>query len=141
MGAEMAAELGDNHLLCTDCHPGARTRAQAGLPAIKYCLRCHMKPQGDQSLGPNPLEQRVRELALRKGPFRWIPVNHNPGHVYFSHRAHTAGAGMECEQCHGDVKAWKRPPRKRVAKLHNMQKCMACHRERGVSNECGTCHR
>ncbi len=138
MSEDLQVDLEENQLLCTDCHPGAETRAQAGLPSITYCLRCHMRPQGD---GKSGLEPQVREYALAKGPFRWIQVTREPGHVYFSHRAHTSGAGFQCEECHGDVRAWTRPPRRPIDKLLHMNKCMACHRARGVSNECGTCHR
>jgi c(7)-type cytochrome triheme protein len=97
-----------------------------------------MRPQGET---PTAAERRVRELAAQPGPFRWIQVNRNPGHVYFSHRAHTGIGGMTCAECHGDATAWTEPPRTPVPELHDMDACMDCHRERRVSNECGTCHR
>ncbi|HUH04447.1 MAG TPA: cytochrome c3 family protein [Kofleriaceae bacterium] len=123
---------------CTTCHPGATTAAQAGLPAIAVCLSCHMRPQGDP---PSVAEARVRAIAAAGGPFRWTQVTRNAGHVYFSHRAHTVFAEMSCESCHGAVQEWIEPPSAPNPALVDMDACMSCHRERGVSNECKTCHR
>lgn len=146
--AEPAPEqpLAFNHALhtvkhaikCTECHTGAETSAHAGLPAISHCLRCHMKPQGEAN---NPREQKVRDLAAKGGAFRWIQVNRNEAHVYFSHAAHVSLAGMECSQCHGNVTDWTEPPRLPDPYLHSMKACMNCHRKRGASNQCAVCHR
>ena len=140
LGEKLAAELGEGKLVCTNCHVGAEAKAQAGLPPVRYCLRCHMKPQGEED-DASELERQVRKLAAAKGPFRWIQVNRNPGHVYFSHVAHTVGAKITCFECHGDVRSWAEPPRRPVPKLHSMRACMKCHRQRGASNACMTCHR
>lgn len=82
----------------------------------------------------------MRVAAAAGGPFRWIQVTRNPGHVYFSHAAHVSVAEIACETCHGDVSQWREPPREPVAKLTSMSECMSCHRERGASNSCETCH-
>lgn len=123
---------------CTECHPGATTRAEAGLPSIAFCLGCHMRPQGDP---PTEAEQQVRVVGAAGGPFRWVQVTRNDGHVYFSHRAHTTFAEMPCADCHGAVEEWTETPRAPNAELISMDACMDCHRERGVSNECKVCHR
>jgi hypothetical protein len=130
-----AAEQG---IECVACHPGATTRAQAGLPSIQYCLRCHMRPQGKE---PTAAEQQVRTIAAAGGAFRWVQVTRNDGHVYFSHRAHTVFAGMPCADCHGAVEEWTEAPSAPNPELVSMDACMSCHRERGVSNECKVCHR
>ena len=129
---------GAQKIECVACHVGAESAANASLPPLRLCLTCHMRPQGNP---PSAAEQRVRELAGKRGPFRWIQVNRNPGHVYFSHAAHTVSAGMPCAACHGDVTSWRSPPRLPEPRLHDMDTCMACHRERGASNSCTTCHR
>lgn len=133
-----AVHAGQEAIACTDCHTGAETAAIAGLPPFVDCLRCHMKPQGEQ---PNPREQKVRELAARSEPVRWVQVTRNPGHVYFSHRAHVSFADMECSDCHGAVEEWTKPPTRPRADLVSMDACMDCHRQTGASNECLTCHR
>ncbi len=132
-----AIHVVDEEVPCTDCHVGAETGVHATLPALSTCLLCHMKPQGDE---PNEREQAVRDLAAAKTPLRWTQVTRNAGHVYFSHRAHVSIAELPCADCHGDVSTWTRPPTAPDERLMSMDACMACHRERGVSNECDTCH-
>ena len=133
----VAVEIGGGTLACTDCHPGAARGDHAGLPALSTCLRCHMRPQGNP---PSEDERRVRLIAAAGGPFRWIQVTRNPGHVHFSHAAHVSLAGMVCAECHGDVATWRRPPTIPNQNLKSMRSCMGCHRERGAPVGCGTCH-
>ena len=130
-------ELDHRKLTCTDCHRGAEDGARAGLPALTFCLRCHMRPQGDP---PSEREAEVRRLAAAGGRFRWVQVTRNPGIVYFSHRAHIKLAGLTCTDCHGDVASWRRPPTMPIKKLKSMSACLACHRERGAPTGCVTCH-
>lgn len=125
-------------LACTACHPGAERGSHAGLPALATCLRCHMKPQGDP---PSDDERRVRAAAAEGGPFRWIQVTRNAGHVHFSHGAHVTVAGMACADCHGDVAAWRAPPTRPNEDLRSMSRCLECHRDRGAPTDCETCHR
>jgi len=128
---------GDHEVPCIDCHVGAETSAHASLPALSRCLVCHMKPQGDK---PNPREQVVRELAIKRGPFRWTQVTRNAGHVHFSHGIHVSIVKLPCSDCHGDVTLWERPPESPNPALTNMGACLACHRERGAATDCDTCH-
>lgn len=133
-------DLDGKTLRCTDCHAGAERSEHAGLPALRACLRCHVRPQlGDRGV-PNPREARVRELAVA-GPFRWVQVTRNPGHVFAPHRAHVGIAKLACEECHGDVASWRAPPTKPNEHLLHMQECISCHREHGAPTTCGTCHR
>lgn len=124
-------------LACTACHAGAERAAHASLPALATCLGCHMRPQGDP---PSAAEARVRAAAASGAPFHWIQVTRNPGHVYFSHRAHVGLAGMTCADCHGDVTEWRRPPTDPDPHLTSMDACLDCHRERGAPTDCATCH-
>lgn len=130
-------QLASGQLGCADCHPGAARGTHAGLPALATCLRCHMRPQGDP---PSEREHLVRAAAAAGRPLRWIQVTRNPAHVHFSHGAHVTLAGMTCADCHGDVSGWARPPTVPVADLTDMDRCLACHRERGASTDCETCH-
>ncbi|HTJ45695.1 MAG TPA: cytochrome c3 family protein [Kofleriaceae bacterium] len=135
----LRVHLDDRALACTDCHAGAERAAKAGLPAITTCLRCHMRPQGDR---PSAKERRVRELAATGG-VRWIQVTRNPGHVYFSHRAHVSIAKpkLACDGCHGAVASWTAPPTEPNPSLTSMDACLACHRAHGAPTDCGVCHR
>jgi hypothetical protein len=57
-------------------------------------------------------------------------------HVRFWHSPHI-NAGVRCDECHGDLS------RQTVAvrsKNLNMNFCLNCHRAKGVSVDCTTCH-
>ena len=133
-------ELEGHQLRCTDCHAGAERAEHAGLPAMRDCLRCHVRPQLGERGVPNPREARVRELAAA-GPVHWVQITRNPGHVYAPHRAHVGIAKLACSECHGDVASWTAPPTEPTDRLLHMTECIACHRERGASTWCGACHR
>lgn len=136
----LTLDLEGRRLRCTDCHAGAERAEHAGMPALRDCLRCHIRPQRGALGVANPREARVRELAAA-GPFRWIQITRNPGHVYASHRAHVGIGKLACEECHGDVATWRAPPTEPIDKLRRMDECIACHRARGAPTWCGTCHR
>jgi hypothetical protein len=123
-------------LACTECHAGAENGTSAGLPSLDRCLQCHMKPQSQRAE-----EGAVRAAAARGGAFAWTPVTRNAAHVFFSHRAHVTAAKISCTSCHGDVAGWTEPPARPEPRLLNMSVCLDCHRERGASTTCSTCHR
>lgn len=133
-----AIHAGQQAIACTRCHAGAERGVSAQLPSIAVCMSCHMRPQGSAT---PPRDQAVRERSAKRGPFRWVQVTRNPGHVYFSHRAHVTFGEMGCDRCHGEVATWAETPRSPEGKLVDMDACMTCHRERKASNECDTCHR
>ena len=136
----LTLDLDGRKLRCIDCHAGAERREHAGLPALRDCPRCHIRPQLGERGVPNDREARVRQLAAA-GPVRWVQVTRNPGHVYASHRAHVGIAKLTCEECHGDVSTWTVPPAEPTDRLLRMTECIACHRTHGASTWCGACHR
>ena len=135
-GLHLRLDVDGRALGCTDCHAGAERAEHAGLPSLRDCLRCHVRPQGQG----NPREARVRELAASP-QFRWVQVTRNPGHVYAPHRAHVGIAKLPCTECHGDVAAWRTPPTEPNARLRHMSECISCHRNHDAPTTCGTCHR
>lgn len=145
-GEDVTQPIAFNHRLhagkraipCTDCHLGARNAAQAGLPSLRQCLACHVRPQGDP---PSRREQTVRDLAAKGTFVKFNPVTRNEGHVHFSHAAHTTLGRMACRQCHGDVRRWSVPPVQPNEDLEDMDICMDCHRRKGASTDCTTCHK
>jgi hypothetical protein len=89
----------------------------------------------------------------------WIPVAQVPDFVHFVHRPHIA-AGLNCENCHGDVSKMEIYENPQVM---NMGWCLKCHKNRTEDNltnnpnadpnvsvslqekrtkltDCGTCH-
>jgi hypothetical protein len=133
--------VGEQEVPCTDCHVDAERGVHATLPALSQCLLCHMKPQvSEPGAEPDPREHLVRELAASGAPARWIQITRNPGHVYFSHRAHVSLADMPCSDCHGDVSTWDVPPTRPNPRLLSMGACLTCHREQDAPTTCDTCH-
>jgi hypothetical protein len=130
-----ATHVKGEELECVDCHAGARKEVHAGFPDIRECHECHSEAQGK-----HPEEPKVREYAKQGAQIPWVPVNHNPGHVYFSHRAHVTAARMKCEECHGKVEELVDPPARPRPELHSMAVCVDCHRQREASLECVACH-
>jgi hypothetical protein len=133
-------DLEGRKLRCTDCHAGAERAEHAGMPALRDCLRCHVRPQLGELGVANPREARVREL-VGTGPLRWVQITRNPGHVYAPHRAHVGIAKLACAECHGDVTQWTAPPTEPIQRLRRMDECIACHRSHDAPVWCGTCHR
>jgi hypothetical protein len=126
----------DEEIECTECHSGAETGVHAGLPAVRECMDCHKRAKGE-----HPDEPKVREYAKRAEQIPFVQVNRYPGHVYFSHRAHVRFAGMDCQECHGDMASLSEPVSEPTASLTTMAGCMDCHRERQASLECAACHK
>jgi hypothetical protein len=87
-----------------------------------------------------PLVQAVENNQ----PIVWVPVAHVPDFVHYVHRPHIA-AGLNCEDCHGDVSkmtVYENP------QVMNMGWCLNCHRQKAKDNpelytkltDCSTCH-
>lgn len=123
-------------IACKDCHKQVEEGAHATIASIKACLLCH-----EESKGNHPDEPKVREYAKDGREIPWAQANRLVGHVYFSHAAHTAYAKMDCRECHGEMKdATEAVTRSQIDHL-TMSRCMACHEEKGVSNDCLMCHK
>lgn len=120
---------------CTDCHLYAKTGVRATIPNIEICEACHADAED-----ASPGVVRTVEYVERSEPIPWRKVYRVPNHVYFSHRRHTAMAGIACEECHGEV-GQRTEPVDRPAVAPTMERCLDCHDERGASNDCLWCHR
>jgi len=120
-------------LECIDCHIGADTRADAGIPSVNKCMLCHAK------LGRDKAEvKKVIDYANQKIEIPWQRVYEfaPSAHVKFKHAPHYQ-AGVTCVTCHGDM------TQATVAvKLvnHNMGTCLKCHRQKNASEDCAACH-
>jgi hypothetical protein len=120
---------------CVDCHLHALTGSRATIPNVEVCAACH-----EEALTDSPEEARVVEHIQSSTPISWRKVYRVPQHVYFSHRRHTAIAGIECEVCHGEVGKLTQPVTRPLRRL-TMNHCMECHSEVEASNDCVACHR
>lgn len=126
---------------CLYCHPGSLRGPTSGLPTETKCWGCH------QQMEITKTSERLKPLveAIEKDQaIVWIPVAQVPDFVHYNHRPHIA-AGLNCEDCHGDVSRMEIYENPQVL---NMGWCLTCHRERAGSDQeklvkltdCGTCH-
>jgi hypothetical protein len=126
---------------CLYCHPGALRGPSPGLPTLTKCWGCH---QNIAKTDTSPRLAVLKDYVLNNREIAWVPVSQVPDFVHFTHRPHIA-AGLNCEQCHGDMSNVEIA---RNPQVMNMGWCLDCHRERAAGDpekvtkltDCGTCH-
>lgn len=145
-----AGELGID---CRYCHFGAERSRSAGVPPTNVCMNCHgfisapfaaVRAESDAAVKEARSPRRIiaptlRPLytsagwnndlkpdpAMNAAPIEWVRVHNLPDFVYFDHRPHV-NAGVQCQQCHGEVQTMERV--RQVEDL-SMGWCVNCHRE------------
>lgn len=128
---------------CLYCHPGALRGPSPGLPTQTKCWGCHQQIAKTFS-GQSPELNKLVDYVRNNKPIEWVPVAQVPDFVHFTHRPHIA-AGLNCEQCHGDMTKVTIAQNPQVM---NMGWCLSCHRSRAANDpekltkltDCGTCH-
>lgn len=126
------AELGMD---CTECHQYATQNTRATIPNWTVCATCHEDPVTDSAE-----EARVVKYIHDEEMIPWQAVHWVPDHVYFSHRRHTAIAGIDCEVCHGPIRE-QSVPLTRPLRGVSMERCIDCHEDSGASTDCVSCHK
>ncbi len=123
----------EHQVACTTCHKGVNSGPVAGLPSDKLCMRCHAFFAKDR-----PEIIKLTAIFNAGLDVSWQRVyGFSPSaHVKFNHAPHIR-AGVDCSNCHGDVKNMTVAVR---AVNLNMGYCLSCHRAKGVSTDCVTCH-
>jgi len=130
---------------CQYCHTGTDRSQAAGGPSVEVCMGCHSQFPAtyDEIEGIRILKQHWDE----KEPILWEQIHRLPEYVQFRHNRHIQ-AGVQCQECHGPVEEldklylvpdvnWKYfVPSNKL----EMGWCINCHRERGASDDCLTCH-
>ncbi len=120
-----------NRIDCRFCHSGAMKTAYAGIPPVEKCMNCHSVVAVD-----NPEVKKIAQYWSEKKPIPWNRVTELPDFVYFPHYR-MVNAGVACLTCHpGLDKADAAVQRQEFT----MGFCLKCHRNRGVSIDCWTCH-
>ncbi len=122
--------VSDKQIECQYCHSYTERSLNAGLPTVAKCLGCH-----DHIIPEHEEIRKLRGYRDRGQELPWVRVYYNPDHVFFPHYRHI-GKGVECQECHSNV---ERVDRLRQVTFY-MGFCLDCHRERGASTECVTCH-
>ena len=140
-----------NKMECQYCHWSVSKAAYAAIPEVETCVGCHKFIVGgseanqagaDQATKKTSEESKTEIKKLlgyfeRKEPIPWVKVHVMPDHVRFNHKRHVK-AGVGCQECHGQIPTM--PVVERVSSM-KMGWCVGCHRERGTSIDCMTCHK
>jgi cytochrome c553 len=122
-------------LECLNCHQHYKDRASSGKPRLEICAECHEEP-----IGKSQEEKKLVEHIKSGKEIEWQRLYRVPEDVYFSHKRHVVIGSMECRSCHGDIGERSKPPSRPLMKI-TMKKCLDCHEEKGVVNDCIACHR
>lgn len=118
---------------CRFCHPYVGRSQNAGIPSVKKCFFCH-----DYIIPTHPEIQKEKAYLNAKKPVPWVRVFWVPDFVYFRHQPHVEWAGLDCSECHGDVRSMDRLRRVEF----QMGFCITCHRKMNAELDCWLgCHR
>jgi formamidopyrimidine-DNA glycosylase len=122
-----------NGMECASCHMGVTEGPDAGIPSVSFCMACHQEVATN-----NPEIKKLAAYAAKEQDIPWKPVYwfYPSEHVRFWHAPHIR-AGVDCQQCHGDVTQQTVAVR---SKNLNMNFCITCHKAKGASTDCTTCH-
>jgi len=118
---------------CVLCHVGVDSGPDARIPGAQVCMTCHQAVATD-----NPEIKKVASYLQRGEEIPWQRVyGFSPfAHVKFNHAPHVR-AGVDCKACHGDM------TQVTVARRSvdmTMGFCVDCHKLKGASIDCTTCH-
>ena len=122
---------GQKEIGCVMCHSGVFTTSVAGMPPVQTCMLCHSRIAIHY-----PEIQKVRQHYEQQRPILWVRVSNLPDLTHFDHSMHLS-AGVDCGQCHGDVKGMDRIV---LRPKFIMGFCMRCHRDYNATRDCFACH-
>lgn len=151
---------GNHEIDCKYCHSSVEKSKHAGIPSVNVCMNCHLNINEGTYTDTTEIskiydavgydlakrEYNVDEHGNRvENPIVWNKVHNLPDHVYFNHSQHVSVAGVDCIQCHGDVKtfdAGKVASVDEINKLDGTVKltkpvltmgwCIECHNEKEI---------
>ncbi len=125
-----------NKMECQYCHWSVGKAAYAAIPEAETCMGCHgALIAGKSEQGKKDIE-KLKDYYNRGEPIPWVKVHVFPDHAKFNHKRHVK-AGVSCQECHGQI-----PEMEKVERVSSMKMgwCISCHREKGASIDCLTCH-
>jgi len=116
---------------CRFCHSSATKSAFAGIPSVEKCMICH------RVIAVNhPEIKKIAQYWKEKKPIPWNRVTELPDYTYFPH-FRMVNAGVSCLTCHPGIDKVDTAVQQQE---FTMGFCLKCHRSRGVSIDCWTCH-
>ncbi|WP_341227726.1 c-type cytochrome [uncultured Arcticibacterium sp.] len=118
---------GDMEIDCSYCHTGVYKGKQAGIPSASICMNCHNSiKQG------SPEIQKIYTALETDTPIEWVRVHNLPDLAYFNHSQHTNVAGLDCENCHGEINTMEVVEQRHTL---TMGWCIDCHRQTDVNSK------
>ena len=108
----------ENEVDCQYCHSSASKSKHAGIPSTNVCMNCHKGIKNGSRWGGEELGKIYAAIGFNpengqyiedyeEQPIEWVKVHNLPDHVYFNHSQHVEVAGLQCQNCHGDVQTFK----------------------------------
>ena len=120
-------------LNCFFCHRYVTEHRVAGIPNIELCRACH----SSDAISKRPEALKVVEYVKADKKIPWQRMYELPKFVVFPHWIHIEN-GVDCSTCHGLTGTSERPVK--IVDRNYMEWCMNCHKKRGASTDCYTCH-
>ena len=120
-------------LNCFYCHRYVNKHRVAGIPNIELCQACH----ATDAMSKRPEALKVVDYVKANREILWNRMYELPKFVVFPHWIHIH-SGVDCSICHGLTGVKERPIK--MVDRNYMDWCMHCHKKRGASNDCYTCH-
>ena len=98
---------------CKYCHNSVEKSKHAGIPTVNVCMNCHKTVHEGSTTGTEEIA-KIHEAAGYDAatnsytgetkPIKWVKVHNLPDHVYFNHSQHVNVGGLDCKNCHGNMK-------------------------------------
>ena len=104
---------GDLGIDCKYCHSAVTKSKHATIPTTNVCMNCHKTVSEGTTTGTEEIakiyeaagwDPEIKAYTGVTKPVEWVKVHNLPDHVYFNHSQHVEVGGIDCQQCHGDMK-------------------------------------
>lgn len=105
---------GDLGIDCKYCHNAVTKSRHATIPSVNVCMNCHKTvsegrtPEGTLEIAKiyeaAGYDVDTKSYTGETKPIKWVKVHNLPDHVYFNHSQHVVAGGVDCKQCHGNMK-------------------------------------
>lgn len=105
---------GDLGIDCKYCHNAVTKSKHATIPSVNVCMNCHKTvhdgrtEEGTEEISKihdaAGFDKATNTYSGETKPIEWVKVHNLPDHVYFNHSQHVVAGGVDCKQCHGNMK-------------------------------------
>jgi mono/diheme cytochrome c family protein len=116
---------GQYEIDCKFCHNTVEKSKHASIPGPYVCMNCH-----NAIKTTSPYMQQIFEYVEKDEPIKWVRVHNLPDLAYFNHAQHVKVAGLDCTNCHGNIKEMEVVQQ---VSLLTMGWCIDCHRKTEVN--------